>query len=263
MTNQAPNGQTTAAPSEPGPPGRSTGRLEHDHTAEAIRERLARSASHSYLRDFVYGGIDGAVTTFAVVSGVTGAELGARVVVILGIANLIADGFSMAASNYSGTTSEHQQLEQAVAIERRHIEQEPDGERLEVREIFRRKGLQGAELEAVVRRITSDRRLWIRTMVAEEYGLALEVRSPWLAALSTFAAFVLCGALPLLPYVLGASRSFALASFLTAGVFVAIGAIRGQWVGRGRWRSAAETLVVGSMASGLAYAAGVLLKGLV
>lgn len=89
------------------PLDRAPRRLEHEHTLEAIRTRLARRAPHSYLRDFVYGGIDGAVTTFAVVSGVAGAELGTRVVLILSVANLIADGFSMAASNYSGTRAEH------------------------------------------------------------------------------------------------------------------------------------------------------------
>lgn len=139
---------------------RQARRLEHEHTLEAIRARLARRVPHSYLRDWVYGGIDGAVTTFAVVSGVAGAQLGGRVVLILGVANLIADGFSMAASNYSGTRAEHQQLAQAIAIESRHIDQEPDGERTEVREIFRRKGLEGDELEAVVNRITSDRDVW-------------------------------------------------------------------------------------------------------
>lgn len=184
-------------------------RLEHEHTLEAIRARLARRAPHSYLRDWVYGGIDGAVTTFAVVSGVAGAELGSRVVLILGVANLIADGFSMAASNYAGTRAEHQQLEQAVAIERRHIEQEPDGERTEIREIFRRKGLDGDDLEAVVKRIISNRDLWVRTMVTEEYDLPSTIRSPWLAALSTFSAFALCGAVPLFPYVLGVAESFA------------------------------------------------------
>ena len=169
----------------------------------------------------------------------------------------------MAASNYSGTTAEHEQLAQAIAIENRHIEQVPDGERSEIREIFRGKGLEGDELEAVVRRITADPRVWIRTMVAEEYGLAPQVRSPWLAALSTFSAFVVCGGLPLVPYVSGAVRSFESAALLTAAVFLAIGAIRGQWVGRSRWRSATETLAVGLIASALAYGAGLVLKGLV
>lgn len=237
--------------------------LEHEHSVSAIRERLARRTRHSYLRDWVYGGIDGAVTTFAVVSGVTGAALGNRVIVILGIANLIADGFSMAASNYAGTVSERQELEHAAAIERRHIDQVPEGERAEIREIFRRKGLDGEELEAVVRRITSNRQLWVRTMVAEEYGLAPETRSPWRAALSTFSAFVLCGAVPLLPYLRASSSAFLLAALMTAMVFLAIGALRGRWVDRGPVRAAAETLALGATASGLAYAVGRVLEPLI
>ncbi|HNU06203.1 MAG TPA: VIT1/CCC1 transporter family protein, partial [Pyrinomonadaceae bacterium] len=79
--------------------------LEHDHTHEAIAARIAAS-NHNYIRDFIYGGVDGAVTTFAVVSGVAGAELATKVVLILGFANLVADGFSMAASNFLGTRAE-------------------------------------------------------------------------------------------------------------------------------------------------------------
>jgi hypothetical protein len=77
--------------------------LRTGHTPEAIRARLAAEREHSYLRDFIYGGIDGSVTTFAVVSGVAGADLAASIVIILGLANLIGDGFSMAASNFLGT----------------------------------------------------------------------------------------------------------------------------------------------------------------
>jgi VIT1/CCC1 family predicted Fe2+/Mn2+ transporter len=237
--------------------------LEHEHTTAAIRERLARRASPSYLRDFVYGGIDGAVTTFAVVSGVAGAALGAPVVIVLGVANLMADGFSMAASNFAGTSAERDQLDQAAAIERRHIREAPDGEREEVREIFRRKGLSGEALETLVQRITADPRVWVRTMVAEEYGLPAVIRSPWLAALSTFSAFILCGAVPLLPYLTGAEDAFGLAAVTTALVFAAIGAVRGRWVGRGAWRSAIETLAIGGAASALAYLAGVVLEPLV
>ena len=80
--------------------------MEHGHSREAIARRLARPPSVSYLRDWVYGGIDGAVTTFAIVAGVVGADLSNRVVLILGLANVVADGFSMAASNFSGTRTE-------------------------------------------------------------------------------------------------------------------------------------------------------------
>ena len=79
------------------------------------------------------------------------------VVIILGGANLVADGFSMAASNFVGTTAERQQVALAFTTEHRHIASDPDGERQEIREIFRLKGLAGAELEAVVERITADR----------------------------------------------------------------------------------------------------------
>lgn len=74
----------------------------------AIRERLSQPPKRSHLRDFIYGGIDGAVTTFAVVAGVAGAGLSATVVIILGVANLIANGFSMAVSNYAATRAELQ-----------------------------------------------------------------------------------------------------------------------------------------------------------
>ena len=72
--------------------------MEHEHSAEAISERLSSGRRHSYLRDWVYGGIDGSVTTFAVVAGVVGAQLSPGVILVIGMANIFADGFSMAAS---------------------------------------------------------------------------------------------------------------------------------------------------------------------
>ena len=144
--------------------------MEHEHSAQAIASRLSGKPSLSYLRDWVYGGIDGAVTTFAIVAGVVGAQLFNRIVLILGIANLIADGFSMAASNYSGTKAEHEEQARLRAIER-HIDVVPDGEREEIRQIFRGKGFRGQDLERTVEVITADRARWVDTMLAEEYGL--------------------------------------------------------------------------------------------
>ena len=99
--------------------------IDHDHSPEAIRARLAGGPQHSYIRDWVYGGIDGAVTTFAIVAGVAGAQLSSSIILIIGMANIIADGFSMAASNYLGTRTEHEQLNHLEAIEHRHIETDP------------------------------------------------------------------------------------------------------------------------------------------
>src|SRR3990167_9934223 len=176
--------------------------LEHGHTPREIAERFAKSPSQSYLRDWIYGGIDGTVTTFAVVSGVVGGQLSPLVILILGFANLLADGFSMAAGNYLGTKSEVEQYQHYKSIEEKHIEVTPNGEKNEVREIFHNKGLEGSALEKVVDAITTNKALWISTMLQEEYGLPLILRSPKKAALFTFLAFVIFGLVPLLPYVL-------------------------------------------------------------
>ena len=84
--------------------------LRDMHTPDRVSQRLEEGTPQSYLKDLVYGGIDGTITTFAVVAGVVGADLSAGIVVILGLANLIADGFSMAVSNFLGTRAEQQFL---------------------------------------------------------------------------------------------------------------------------------------------------------
>lgn len=235
--------------------------LEHSHTAEAIAERI-RSVQHSYVRDWIYGGIDGAVTTFAVVSGVAGAELSTAVVMILGFANLAADGFSMAASNFLGTRAEIDDYRRLEKIEYRHIAIAPEGEREEIRQIYRDKGFEGDDLESAVDLITSDNERWVKTMLTEEYGLPAEIRSPWKAAASTFSAFIICGLVPLVPYLFGVPNSFATSSIATGLTFFIIGSIKSRWSTATWLRSGLETLFVGALAAGLAYGAGVLLKGI-
>jgi VIT1/CCC1 family predicted Fe2+/Mn2+ transporter len=236
--------------------------LDHDHTPEGIRARLAEGPRHSYLRDWIFGGIDGAVTTFAIVSGVVGAQLSGGIILILGFANLLADGLSMAASNFLGTRSEREELEHFEATEHSHIDEFPEGEREEVRQIYREKGLEGEVLERVTEAITSDRTRWVRTMLTYEYGLPGSIRSAWLAAVSTFSAFVICGLVPLVPFLLGAERAFPIACVTTALVFFAIGSIKSRWSIRPWFRSGLETLLVGAVAAIAAYAVGALLKNL-
>jgi VIT1/CCC1 family predicted Fe2+/Mn2+ transporter len=110
--------------------------------------------------------VDGAVTTFAIVTGVAGADLPITVVLILGFANLLADGFAMAASNYCGTKAERDDYKRVLGIERKHIALVPDGEREEIRQIFAAKGFSGDDLERIVTVITSDQSLWAKTMAS-------------------------------------------------------------------------------------------------
>jgi len=236
--------------------------MEHEHTVEAIHERLSAGPRQNYLRDWIYGGIDGSVTTFAVVSGVVGARLSPWIILVLGFANLLADGFSMAASNFLGTRAEHEDLKRLEAVEYRHVDLAPEGEREEVRQIFRSKGFAGEDLTRLVDLITSDRARWVRTMLTEEYGLPQEVRSPWLAAITTFSAFLVCGLVPLLPYLFGSSNPLVLSMIMTCGVFFAIGSVKSRWSTSVWWSSGLSTLAIGTIAAGLAYAVGLLLSHL-
>ncbi|SDK37018.1 VIT1/CCC1 transporter family protein [Microbulbifer yueqingensis] len=240
--------------------------LRHQHRPENIARRLQQKPRPPKLADFVLGAIDGCVTTFAIVSGAFGAGFPSVVVIIMGFSNLLADGFSMAVSNYE---SVHTQLEHARAARRteeRHIDLVPEGEREEIRQIFAAKGFSDDTLEEVVATICSDRRLWVDTMLAEEYGISSVPAKPVVSGLVTFLAFVLIGAFPLLPYLLQAGpvdAKFYLSCALAAVTFFAIGLCKGWVNGNPLLRAGARTLLLGGSAAMLAFLVGFLLRGLV
>ncbi len=244
---------------------------DHDHTPEGIRARLeaaAQGESASYLRDFVYGSVDGAVTTFAVVAGVAGAGLSPVIVLILGAANLIADGFSMAVGCYLGARADQQHRDRIHRMEKRHIQDFPEAEREEIRQIFARKGFEGEELERAVEIITADVGRWIDEMLREEHGLALSGPVPWKAGLATLVAFVVVGAAPLLPFAIDVipnvtiPSTFACSAVLGGIAFFFIGVAKARFVEHSIWRSGLETLAIGGIAAVLAYIVGVALGGL-
>ena len=243
--------------------------LEHAHDQASIAQRVTGISQHSYLRDFVYGAIDGTVTTFAVVSSIAGAGLDPEIVIVLGVANLFGDGFSMAASNYLGTKTEQQLRETAIAMEKRHIRLAPEGEREEVRQIFAAKGFVGDDLERAVETITSNESRWINTMLVDELGISLESPSALKAATTTFLAFVFVGSLPLAAFLFGlivpsdSSWLFAVSTFMTAIAFFLVGTAKSWFVQQKWYWSGLETLVVGGIAASLAYIVGLLLKGVV
>lgn len=243
--------------------------LAATHTPERIKQRLEAPQTHSYLRDFVYGAIDGTVTTFAIVSAVAGAGLSAGIIVAMGLANLVGDGFSMAASNYLGTKTEEQLREKARREEERHIAYFPEGEREEIRQIFAGKGFEAEQLEHIVDVITSDNDRWVDTMLVEELRIPLESSSAIRAALTTMFAFVLIGLIPLGVFIfnflspVGIAHPYTVSTMLTGVAFFLVGAAKSWFVDERWYVAGAETLAVGGAAAGLAYWIGWMLQGVV
>ncbi|SPF79954.1 VIT1/CCC1 transporter family protein [Pseudoprimorskyibacter insulae] len=231
---------------------------EHGHSQKEIEARIGKPPGRGYLRDIIYGGIDGSVTTFAIVAGVAGAGLSPMIIVALGMANVLADGFSMAAGNYSGTKAELDDIKRIRRIEERHIETHPEGEKRELRQILHMKGLSGDALDKAVAQISSDKEQWIQFMLEGEYGLAPVDPHPMRAATATFIAFLIAGMIPLLPFIFGLPSAFTVSSVLTGITFFAIGAYKSQWSLHPWWRSGFETLAIGGVAASIAYFVGTL-----
>ncbi len=222
-----------------------------------------------YLPEFVYGGIDGSITTFAVVAGASGADLSAGIVIILGFANLIADGFSMSIGNYLATRSEQESYHKHERQERWEIEHKPEEEIEEIREIYRNKGFEGKLLEEVVSVITANQDRWVDTMMKEELQMMPSNKAPFYTALMTFIAFLVVGLIPLLTYLINfmggptISDEFLVSSILTSLAFVLIGFLKSYVNETNRWIGVLETLALGSVAAVLAYYVGDVLEKMI
>lgn len=217
-----------------------------------------------YIHNIVYGGNDGIVTTFAVVAGTVGASLPLYVVVILGLANLFADGVSMAAGAYLSLKSERDQYERLRKEELQEIEDHPELERAEVAEYLEGQGFAGADLERALDIITADRDVWADVMMTSEHGLTRQAsENPFMHGLATFIAFIVFGAIPLIPYVvpiLGQGFTFAAAS--TFAAMLVLGILRSVVTRERLLRGALEVVGVGFVTAAIAYGVGIALKGI-
>ncbi len=215
-----------------------------------------------YLNDIIFAANDGTVTTFAVVAGVVGAHLSYVVILIIGIGNLIADGFSMATSNYLGTKSESELYKREEHNEYEEIRRIPDHEKDEVTEILEAKGYKGEKLKTMVELIASNKKYWVDFMMHEEMGLAVpDAEAPHKKALVTLCSFIGFGTIPLLPYLIPAyQHPFALAVVFTASSLFITGAMRSYFSHRNWFVSGIEMLSIGGSAASIAYFIGFGLK---
>jgi VIT1/CCC1 family predicted Fe2+/Mn2+ transporter len=222
----------------------------------------------AYIGEAVYGALDGIVTTFAVVAGVQGANLSSGIVLILGFANLVGDGLSMGVGSYLSTKSKREYEKSERDRELWEIEHYPEGERQEIREIYSRKGFKGEDLDRAVNVITSDKDIWIETMMREELGIIEEDSHPIYNGLSTFISFIIAGFIPLLFFVVARAfpnleqYTFLMSVILTGLTLFAVGSFKVMITKTSWWRSGFEMLIVGGAAALGAYLIGYLLRGL-
>ncbi|MDP3766313.1 MAG: VIT1/CCC1 transporter family protein [Nanoarchaeota archaeon] len=252
---------------------RNVKQAKQAHSRKYIQEHMSEESSGmvnaQYLGEFVYGAVDGAVTTFAVVAGSAGAALSPGIVIILGFANLIADGFSMASGNFLSERTQREYIEKERKREEWETENVPEGEKEEIREIFRKKGFKGKDLERAVEIITSDKKVWVDTMMADELGLIKSPKTPWKTAASTYFGFIMIGIIPLLAYVLAyfhpffGQNTFMLAVVMTGIALAVIGVIKRYVTKKNLWKSVFETVFIGGAAAFIAYCVGFFLRWIV
>lgn len=225
---------------------------------------LHRRIVGRYIGDFVYGANDGVVTTFAIVAGVSGASLPNLAIIILGLANILADGISMGASNFLGRKSEADFARAQQQKENWEIDNLRELEIEEVREIYKNKGFKGQDLDRAVRIITSDRKVWVDTMMKDELGLIPQENNnrPLKHGLVTFSSFVFAGFIPLFPFFIPLSNAFLVSSVLGAVTLFTIGALRSLIATVGAFRGGIEMLLVGGTAAAVAYAIGFVISRL-
>lgn len=218
-----------------------------------------------YVKDVVFAANDGIVTTFAVVAGVMGAELPTTVVLIIGLANLVADGFSMATGNYLGTKSEKELYQKEELREKDEIKKIPEKERAEIRKILEEKGYRGKDLDKMVSLVSANEKFWVEFMMHQELKLfAPSTESPVKHATATFLSFAAAGAIPLLPYFFSATaNSFLMASVFSGAALFTVGSLRKFFSNRSWFISGLEMLIIGGLAASAAYLVGYLLKALI
>jgi vacuolar iron transporter family protein len=228
----------------------------------ARAEPWHRGASGNNLRAAVLGASDGLVSNFCLVMGVAGAGTGNRVVLLTGLAGLVAGACSMALGEWLSVTNARELASTQIAKEAEEIEQTPQAEQHELALIYQAKGLQKADAERVAAELMSDKKAALDTLAREELGVdPQELGGNALAAAATsFALFSVGAVFPVAPFLaLHPRRAMAVSIALSAAALCGIGLLTSLFNGRSPWFSATRQTVFGCAAAATTYGIGALL----
>lgn len=233
-----------------------------------IKNENRASVLQTYLKEIVYGGNDGIVTTFAVVAGFAGAgsntfSLPILSVLIFGFANLCADGISMGLGNFLSLRSEKDVYKKEAMKELEEIRKKPDLEKKETTLILQEKGFTDEQAKTLTDIYSKNETYWLSFMMSYELELPNpSSENPILTGLATFLSFVIFGFIPLFPYILlsQGSDAFFLSTITTAGALLLLGLLRWRITKEPIIRSVGEIILIGSLASIAAYTVGTLFR---
>jgi VIT1/CCC1 family predicted Fe2+/Mn2+ transporter len=226
-----------------------TGEIGHTHS----------DVSGGWLRPAVFGAMDGLVTNIALVAGVGGAHASGKVIVLSGIAGLVAGAFSMALGEYTSVGTQNQAVLAEAAVERAELERNPEAEQAELVDMYREMGLTKDTAELVAREIHADPEMAVRVHLTQELGLDPDERpSPAVAAISSFLCFAVGAVVPLLPFLFGLQSLWLGLGIGGVGLFVA-GALVSRFTQMPWWLSGLRQLLFGVLAAAATYGVGSLI----
>ena len=216
------------------------------------------SSSRGSMRSLILGVNDGLVSILALVAGVTGGTFETNIIILAGIAGAIAGAISMAVGNYISVKSEIEFYHSEIEREKREIREKPEEEIAEVREMYRKKGFKGKQLEDIVKHLTANEKRWLDVMMKEELGFHHEkFETPVKLAILTGVAFIIASIIPIVPYFfLSAKPALVLSLILTGIVLFAAGAAKTLFTRKSWILSGAEMLIIGMLATAATFTIG-------
>ena len=225
-------------------------------------EQEPSSSRSGALRAAIFGMNDGLVSNLSLIFGVAGSGLDRDVVVIAGIAGLLAGAFSMAAGEYVSMKVQREVFEHLIHTEAHEIATQPEEEERELADIYEAKGLGSESAASIAAEVMKDPPIALETHAREELGIDMEegLGSPWAAAGSSFVMFAIGASIPLLPFLFASGRPAVIVSATLSGVTLfGVGGAMTVLTGRGLLFSGARMFAIGAVAAAITYGVGTLL----